>query len=70
VGGLAAVWFGLQFDFSAALLAGAATFARAWFTELHPMAWITVTDDETTAAIVHSVGAIVVLVVATVAIDR
>jgi hypothetical protein len=34
------------------------------------MAWITVTDDETTAAIVHSVGAIVVLVVATVAIDR
>lgn len=69
MGGLAAAWFGFQFGFSAALLAGAATFARPWFTELN-LAWITLTDDETTAAIVHSVGAIVVLVVTTVAIDR
>ena len=45
-------WFAVQVALSGVLLAGGAFAARPWFTELN-IAWITVAQDERTAALIH-----------------
>ena len=53
-------WFALQAAVTGILLAGGAVAARPWFTELN-IAWITVAQDERTAALIHLGIATVVL---------
>jgi hypothetical protein len=53
-------WFALQAAVTGILLAGGGFAARPWFTELN-IAWITVAQDERTAALIHLGIATVVL---------
>jgi hypothetical protein len=56
-------WFALQAAVTGILLAGGALAARPWFTELN-IAWITVAQDERTAALIHlGIATIVLLLV-------
>lgn len=56
-------WFAVEIGISVALLFDGAAPARSWFTQLN-LAWITVAQDERTAALTHIVIAMAVLLLA------
>jgi putative copper export protein len=63
-------WFALQAAVTGILLAGGASVARPWFTELN-IAWITVSQDERTAALIHlGIATVVLLVVSSLPAEK